>query len=225
MVFKMIKAFLAVVAFLAWNSAFAQIKPGEIKSEQIAQDWSSFILSNTSARMTTSSKTRTGTPVTLALQMSPPCDGIFMRIIFRLPRARDDAGRLTWLLTMRVDNQRPLFGQISYNASIGDTFAIFTLDKLPQFPELLQGMIIGQGVQMRADELSGKEIDTVGFSLYGFTASYNRMKNLCQQLVPTTGRPNQGGSENLRQLPRPSLPPNPNAPQTPTLPRHPNSET
>lgn len=221
------QVFFALLLMLVGQNSFAQTITGGISSEQQSQNWSSFILDlsgNKEARMTTSSTASTGDRVTLAIQMQPPCNELKMTLIFGLSKPRQVAGTLTWLLTMRVDNQQPLFGSVKSISSIGDKFAIFTLDTLPQFPDLLHGMIIGQGIQMRADEQNGSVIGTIGFSLYGFTASFNRIKTLCQQLAATRPAPNTGGVENLRQLPRSSdLPPNPNVPQVPTLPKHPNS--
>jgi len=219
--------FCAILIFCAGQTCFAQIDRGVITNKQQAQYWNSFTLDlagSKVARMTTAAVASTGDAVTLSLDLSPPCTGIDMNLIFGLPRPKEDATIVKWLLTMRVDSQQTLFGQITYNATVGDKLAIFTLNKLPQFPDLLEGMIIGQGIQMRADDLAGKPIASVAFSLYGFTASFNRIKSLCQQLVTTRPAPNSGGLENLRQLPRsPDLPPNPNVPQVPTLPKHPSS--
>lgn len=221
--------FCALVIFCAGQTCFAQINRGVITNEQKAQNWESFTLDLSGrkvARMTTASVASTGDAVTLSLDVSPPCDVIYTNLIFGLSKPKEDVTPVKWLLTMRVDSQQTLFGQISYNPSIGDKFAIFTLHKLPQFPDLLQGMIIGQGIQMRADDQAGKPIATIAFSLYGFTASFNRIKSLCQQLITTRPAPNSGsgGLENLRQLPKATdLPPNPNVPQVPTLPKHPSS--
>lgn len=222
----MVRIVLSLLLILLGQSAVAQIRPGVITNEQRVQNWSSFVLSNRSARMTTSSVTKTGTSVTLALEMSQPCTSLDMKLIFGLNSPRESAGTLRWLITMRVDYQQPVFGNIDYVASAGDKTAIFTLNKLREFPELLRGMIDGQSILMRADTQDGKLIDSVAFPLFGFTASYNRMRNLCQQLTATRPNTSPTGPENLRQLPRhPNLPPNPDAPQTPALPRHPNSTT
>lgn len=221
--------FCALVIFFVGQTCFAQIDRGVIANQQQAQNWKSFTLDlsgSKTARMTTAAVASTGDSVTLSLDLSPPCKGIDMNLIFGLSKPREDAAAVKWLLTMRVDSQQTLFGQITYDATIGDKFAIFTLNKLPQFPDLLEGMIIGQGIQMRADDPTGKPIASIAFSLYGFTASFNRIKSLCQQLVTTRPAPNSGsgGLENLRQLPKATdLPPNPNVPQVPTLPKHPSS--
>lgn len=222
----MLRIVFSLFLILVGQGAIAQITPGAPTSHQRVQNWSSFVLSGKSARMTTSSVTKTGTPVTLALEMIQPCKLIEMKLIFDLPRPRETAGTLRWLITMRVDYQQPVFGDIDYDASVGDKFAIFTLNKLQEFPVLLREMIDGQNILMRADTQDGKLVDTVAFPLFGFTASYNRIKSLCQQLATTRPNTNPAGPESLRQLPRhPDLPQNPNAPQTPTLPRHPNSGT
>jgi hypothetical protein len=219
--------FVALVIFFAGQTSFAQTNRSVITDEQKAQNWESFVLNHPGrkvARMTTSSIANTGDRVTLSVDLSPPCDMIYTNLIFGLPKPKEDVTPVKWLLTMRVDSQQTLFGQISYIPAIGDKIAVFTLHKLPQWPDLLQGMIIGQGIQMRADDQAGKQIASIAFSLYGFTASYNRIKSLCQQLVATRPAPNSGSLENLRQLPRSSdLPPNPNVQQVPTLPKHPNS--
>ena len=222
----MVRILFSLMLILAGASAVAQVRPGAITNEQRIQNWSSFVLSNTKARMTTSSVTRGGASITLALEMSQPCTSIYMRLIFDLPKPRESAGTLVWLITMRVDYQQPIFGNIAYEASTGDKFAIFTMNSLPEFPQLLRGMIDGQSILMRADTQDGKLIDTVAFPLFGFTASYNRIRSLCQQLVTTRPNTSPPGPENLRQLPRhPNLPPDTNEPQVPTLPRHPNSGT
>lgn len=219
--------FCALVIFCAGQTCFAQTNRSVITDEEKAQNWESFVLNRSArkvARMTTSSIANTGERITLSLDLSPPCDRIYTNLIFGLSKPKEDVIPVKWLLTMRVDSQQTLFGQISYTPAIGDKIAVFTLHTLPQWPDLLQGMIIGQGIQMRADDQAGKQIATIAFSLYGFTASYNRIKSLCQQLVATRPAPNSGGLENLRQLPRSSdLPPNPNVPQIPTLPKHPSS--
>lgn len=221
------RLFCALLTVSACHSSLAQVIPGSIANEKQIQNWSSFSLDVSGeryARMTTTSTANTGDRVTLAIQMQPPCDQLSMRLIFGLSAARTRAETMKWLLTMRVDSQQTLFGEITYNASVGDKFAMFTLNTLPQFPDLLQGMIVGQGIQMRADDQAGKAIATIGFSLYGFTASFNRMKSMCQQFATSRPNPNSGGVNNLRQLPKsPDLPPNPNVPQVPTLPKHPNS--
>lgn len=220
----MLQVMFSLFLILVGQSAIAQIKPGVITNEQQVQNWSSFVLSGRSARMTTSSVTKTGTSITLALEMNQPCTNLEMKLIFGLAKPRETAGTLRWLITMRVDYQQPVFGNIDYNASVGDKTAIFTLNKLQEFPALFRAMVDGQSILMRADTQDGKLVDTVAFPLFGFTASYNRMKSLCQQLVATRPSTNSAGPENLRQLPRhPDLPQSPNAPQTPALPRHPSS--
>ena len=129
--------FCALVIFCAGQTCFAQNNRGVITNEQKAQNWESFALDLSGrkvARMTTSSIANTGDTVTLSLDTSPPCDTLYTNLIFGLSKPKEDVTPVKWLLTMRVDSQQTLFGQISYNPAIGDKIAIFTLHKLPQWP-------------------------------------------------------------------------------------------
>ncbi len=223
---KLLINFIVIVFFC--NVSNAQVVIGKITNEQIVKSWSSFILDisgEKSARMSTFSKSRSGEGVTLAINMFPPCTGLSMRFIYTLNKPIVESLQFKYLLTMRVDSNQPLFGEIVYDASPGDKMALFTLNTLPQFPDILSNMITGQKIYMRVDDMSGKAIDTISFSLYGFTAGYNRMDKLCSQIIQNPNHSGPSDLENLRQIPKdPVLPPNPNVPSSPVLPKHPNSK-
>jgi hypothetical protein len=134
--------------------------------------------------MVTSAAASSGDTFYLMLDMAPPCTTVNLRLSFQhQPTPLKEAVQRNWLVVMRPDGVNPIGGYVTYNGKVGDPVAIFTLNALPEFPQLFQRMVAGQFIRTHFGNQDGKILAEMVFSLHGFTASYNRISSLCRQML------------------------------------------
>lgn len=184
--YKVLTRALLCLSFLLFgvSGVFAQTRSLATTNVQKSQNWSSFTFQGqNTARMVTSATANTGDTFSLMLDMEPPCKTVSLRLTFKhQPTPLQSPIQRKWLILMRPDGINPRGGFVTYNGKVGDQFAIFTLNTVPEFAQLFQGMVAGQFVRTHLGNEDGKILAEMVFSLYGFTASYNRILNLCRQM-------------------------------------------
>lgn len=169
-------------AFICSGPAYSQVIQGETIGSEWRGQWSSYGLKLGSEFNYRASTIGTDGSTTLVLDMEPKTCASLLSVIFPYNTVLErDIPAFKVLIDARIDSGEVFYLNGNYSGTMGDKFGIIWLDATDRYYEILRMMRAGNVMRVKIQHLNGEYIDTVSFSLSGFTYSSNRIKSVCDK--------------------------------------------
>jgi len=175
-------AFAFSIATLFSSAASSQVIQGKTLGEERNGSWSSYGLALSDSFNYRASTFGSDGTTLLAIDMVPgTCVGLLSMIFPYTSPLERDIPALKVLIDARIDSGEVLYLSGKFSGTMGDKFGIIWVDVTSKYFEILRMMRAGSILRVKIQHANGEYIDTVSFSLSGFTYSSNRIKKICEK--------------------------------------------
>jgi hypothetical protein len=180
---KLLLIALIGICSLLSSSLRAQVVGGKVSADSTIGNWESFYLSFPSAVQARMISRSLSSATAMVLDAYPPeCTGNFQWIFPLNQTVNSDTPLRILPIFIRVDSGPMHAMSASFQATMGDSYGIISLNSTPEFRSLIQEMDRGGVARVRIEDEKGTTIETDVFSLIGFNASLARINQGCLAL-------------------------------------------